>query len=117
MSGNEITKDWIQLAPGVKRQTAGVGEKMMQVVVYFAKGASTPEHSHVHEQITSVLSGKMKFVVAGEPKVVSSGEAIVFKSNVPHAAEAIEESFILDTFSPIREDLVNADSEHAKKKS
>src|SRR5437764_1089212 len=47
MSGNEMTKDWIQLAPGVRRMTAAVGDKMMQVVVWFEKGAKVPEHAHV----------------------------------------------------------------------
>ena len=51
MSGAETTKDWIQLAPGVRRKIAAVGEKMMQVIVWFEKGAKVPEHAHVHEQI------------------------------------------------------------------
>lgn len=114
MSGNEITKDWIQLAPGVRRKTAAVGEKMMQVVVWFEKGAKVPEHAHVHEQIASVLKGKMRFIVAGQPQEISEG-SVMLKSNVPHAAEALEESWLMDTFSPPREDMLKVDAEHAKK--
>ena len=102
--------NWIQLAPGVQRQTAAVGQRMMQVVVHFDKGAKTPEHSHVHEQITAVLSGRMRFTVAGKVTDVADGKSILLDSNVPHAAEALEESFIIDTFSPIREDLLAQDS-------
>jgi quercetin dioxygenase-like cupin family protein len=114
MNGAEMTKDWIQLAPGVRRKTAAVGEKMMQVIVWFEKGAKVPEHAHVHEQIASVLNGKMRFIVAGEAQDISQG-SVMLNSNVPHSAEALEESWILDTFSPPREDMLKADAEHARK--
>lgn len=115
MSGNEMTRDWIQLAPGVRRKTAAVGEKMMQVVVWFEKGAKVPEHSHVHEQIASVISGKLMFVISGKPWNAGGGESVMLKSNVPHSAEALEETWVLDTFSPPREDMIKADAEHAAK--
>ena len=113
MSGAEITKNWIQLAPGVRRKTAAVGDKMMQVVVWFEKGAKVPEHAHVHEQIASVIAGKMRFVVAGQTRDVPDGESVMLKSNVPHSAEALEESWIIDTFTPLREDMLKVDAEHA----
>ena len=114
MSGAEITKDWIHLAPGVRRQTAAVGDKMMQVVVWFEKGAKVPEHAHVHEQIAAVLAGKMRFVVAGKVQDLAEG-SVMLKSNVPHSAEALEESWLLDTFTPPREDMRKVDAEHAKR--
>jgi len=115
MNGAELTKDWIQLAPGVRRKTTAVGEKMMQVIVWFEQGAKVPEHAHVHEQIASVIAGKMRFVVAGEVRDVAE-ESVMLKSNVPHSAEALEESWILDTFSPPREDMLKVDAEHVAKK-
>jgi quercetin dioxygenase-like cupin family protein len=115
MNGSDITKDWIQLAPGVRRKTAAVGEKMMQVIVWFEKGAKVPEHSHVHEQIASVISGKLRFVIDGKVQDLSE-ESVILKSNVPHSAEALEESWVLDTFSPPREDMLKVDAEHAKGK-
>ncbi len=113
MSGNEITKDWIQLAPGVRRKTAAVGDKMMQVVVWFEKGGKVPEHSHVHEQITTVLRGKVRFIVAGKAQEYSEG-SVMLKSNVPHSAEALEESWVIDTFTPLREDMLKVDAEQKK---
>ena len=115
MSGAEITKDWIQLAPGVRRKTGAVGEKLMQVAVWFEKGAKVPEHAHVHEQIASVIAGKMRFTVAGKVQDVPAGSAVMLKSNVPHSAEALEECWLLDTFSPPREDMIAKDREHEKK--
>ncbi len=116
MSGAEATKDWIQLAPGVRRKTAAVGEKMMQVMVWFEKGARVPEHAHMHEQIASVISGKLRFVIAGKMQDLAE-ESVILKSNVPHSAEALEESWVLDTFTPPREDMLKVDAEHAAKKA
>ena len=114
MTGSDKTSSWIQLAPGVRRKTIAAGEKMMQVMVWFEKGAKVPEHAHVHEQIASVVSGKMRFIVAGQQRDVAAGDSVMLKSNVPHSAEALEESWIIDTFSPLREDMLKADAEHAK---
>ncbi len=112
---DELTKDWIELVPGIRRKTVAAGERMMQVVVWLAKGAKLPEHAHVHEQIAAVTSGKMRFIVAGEARDFSAGESVMLRSNVPHSAEALEESWLLDTFSPLREDMLKADAEHASK--
>jgi quercetin dioxygenase-like cupin family protein len=111
---SDPTKDWIQLAPGVKRQTCAVGEKMMQVIVHYDKGAKVPEHAHVHEQLVSVLAGTLMMTIAGQPQEVAQGDAIALKSNVPHSAEALEETWVLDTFTPLREDILKQDAEHKK---
>jgi quercetin dioxygenase-like cupin family protein len=104
---------WIQLAPGVKRMTVAVGEQMMQVAVKFDAGAKVPEHAHVHEQIAAILTGKLRLIVDGEAHDLQAGQSFTLKSNVPHSAEALEETWILDTFSPPREDMLKVDREQA----
>ena len=86
---SEIPQGWIPLAPGIRRQTCAVGEKMMQVLVHYDKGAKVPEHAHVHEQLVSVIAGKLKMTIAGEVRELSEG-TVALKSNVPHSAEALE---------------------------
>ncbi|HTL28274.1 MAG TPA: cupin domain-containing protein [Tepidisphaeraceae bacterium] len=107
-----MSNNWIQLAPGVRRQTVAVGEKMMQVLVHFDKGAIVPEHKHVHEQIASVVAGKLRLIVEGTNHDLTEG-SFALKSNQPHAAEALEECWVLDTFSPPREDFLEADKKAA----
>ena len=111
---SDIPQGWIPLAPGVRRQTCAVGEKLMQVLVHYDKGAKVPEHAHVHEQLVSVIAGKLRLNVAGQIHELSEG-AIALKSNVPHSAEALEETWVLDTFTPLREDILKQDAEYAKK--
>jgi quercetin dioxygenase-like cupin family protein len=114
MTSHTSPAAWIPMVAGVKRRTVAVGEKMMQVVVQFDPNATTPEHSHVHEQITYCLSGQIILAVRGEDHVLNAGECIHLASNVPHAARAGSQGAVVqDTFSPPREDMLAKDREFA----
>lgn len=67
-------------------------------------GSELPEHHHVHEQVTNVLSGELEMTVGGETHVCKAGEVIVIPSNVPHSARAITDCRLVDVFQPARED-------------
>jgi quercetin dioxygenase-like cupin family protein len=70
----------------------------------FKQGAVLPLHHHVHEQLTTVLSGRLRLEVNGEVVVLGPGELARLPSDVPHAAEALEDTVILDVFTPARTD-------------
>ena len=65
-------------------------------------------HSHESEQMTYVLQGALKFLVGGEEITVREGEVLHIPSGVEHQAEALEDTFELDFFSPIRAGLARA---------
>ena len=71
----------------------------------FDKDGVLPAHSHHHEQITYVLSGKIRFEAGGEVKVVEAGDFAVFAPDETHGGTALENSVVLDAFSPAREDF------------
>ncbi len=81
-----------------------VGERMMLAHVTLHEGFMVPSHQHENEQFAVVLSGRMRFVVGSgdesEVLVLGAGEVLHLPSNVPHAAEALETSVVLDLFSP-----------------
>lgn len=79
----------------------------MTIVYWSIKaGAAIPEHHHVHEQVTNVLSGSFELVVDGEPKLLKPGIVAVIPSNVPHFGHAVTDCEMLDVFSPVRNDYV-----------
>ena len=78
------------------------GEREMLVQVYIKRGCLVPMHAHDSEQMTYVLQGALKFLVAGEEITVREGEVLLIPSGVTHQAEALEDTFELDVFSPIR---------------
>jgi quercetin dioxygenase-like cupin family protein len=80
------------------------GEREMLVQVYVKRGCLVPLHSHASEQMTYVLQGGLKFLVGGEEITVREGEVIHIPSGVEHQAEALEDTFELDVFSPVRQE-------------
>jgi quercetin dioxygenase-like cupin family protein len=80
------------------------GDTMTVAKIYMKKGCLVPEHHHESEQISMMEQGSMKFVVGGEEVIVRAGEALRIPGNVPHSAEALEDSIATDLFSPPRED-------------
>jgi quercetin dioxygenase-like cupin family protein len=96
------------MTPQIERRFIS-GENVMLVQFRLAKGARIAEHHHPHEQMSCVLSGQLEFDVQGEKHVVKGGEVIHFPANVPHAAYVLEDSVVLDAFSPPREDFLSGE--------
>ena len=82
------------------------GEREMLAQIYLKRGALIPLHTHDSEQMTYILQGSLRFVVGDEEVIVREGEVLHIPSNVPHQAEALEDTFELDVFSPVRKDWV-----------
>jgi quercetin dioxygenase-like cupin family protein len=68
-------------------------------------GSASPEHAHVHEQVSQVLEGVFQLTVAGEPVILKPGVVLVIPSNVRHSGLAITDCKLLDIFNPVREDF------------
>jgi quercetin dioxygenase-like cupin family protein len=81
-----------------------VGNELMLSRVLLKKGAVVPEHSHPNEQLTYILEGALKFWIEGREVVVSAGEVLTIPRDVPHKAEALEDTVDLDVFYPPRQD-------------
>jgi quercetin dioxygenase-like cupin family protein len=88
---------------------AVVGDREMLVQVYVKRGCVIPLHAHDSEQMTYVLQGALKFLVDGEEITVREGEVLLVPSGVAHQAEALEDTFELDLFSPVRREGLEAD--------
>ena len=83
------------------------GTRMMLAHVYLKKGCVVPKHSHENEQLTYIIDGALHFWIGEDQKeeiVVRAGEVLLIPSNVPHKAEAIEDTLDVDVFSPPRQD-------------
>ena len=86
------------------------GERMMLAQVYLEKGCIVPRHSHENEQLTYILEGVLRFHIGedgAEEVIVRAGEVLHIPSNVPHMAEALEDTLDVDIFSPPRQDWLN----------
>jgi quercetin dioxygenase-like cupin family protein len=100
------TADSRQIVEGVELSTLVHGEKTLMGQFKIAKGSAIPAHSHPHEQTGIMISGKLRFNVEGEVMDVETGDSWCLPGGVEHSAEALEDSIIIEVFSPVREDYL-----------
>jgi quercetin dioxygenase-like cupin family protein len=104
-----------ELNPLFKRHFV-VGQEIMLARVLMKKGCIVPEHSHHNEQLTYILEGALKFWIDGREIVVHAGETLCIPSNLPHKAEALEDTVDLDVFAPPRADWIDKTDQYLRGK-
>jgi quercetin dioxygenase-like cupin family protein len=102
------------LNPRLQRQFV-VGQEIMLARVLLKKGCIVPEHSHHNEQLTYIVEGALKFYIDGKEIVVHAGEVLCIPSNMPHKAEAMEDTVDLDVFTPPRADWINKTDQYLRR--
>jgi len=102
-----------RLSDRITRQMLN-GEHATVARIFLARGAVVPRHAHLSEQFSLVLSGALKFIFDDREVLVCAGEMVFIPSNVPHAAEALEDTLDLDIFSPRREDWIRKDDAYLR---
>jgi len=65
-----------------------------------------PAHSHPHEQIGYVASGRVRFDIDGDVRELSAGDGYLIPGGRTHAVTALEASVCVDVFSPVREEYL-----------
>ena len=95
-----------ELLKGIELTTLVHGEKTLMGKFTLAKGTAIPAHSHPHEQTGFMVSGKLRFVVDGETMDVEAGDSWCLPGGAEHSAEALEDSVVIEVFSPVREDYL-----------
>jgi quercetin dioxygenase-like cupin family protein len=103
-----------RLNPQFARQVIHT-ETMTVARLQLLKGCFVPEHKHVNEQVSMVETGSLRFLLEGEIVVVKAGEVLRIPPNATHSAEALEDSFVVDLFSPPREDWIRGDDAYLRK--
>ena len=94
------------------------GERIMLAQVELQRGCIVPQHAHVHEQMTYVLEGCLQLTVGSDGAAtydLRAGDVLHLPSNVPHAAVALEDTRVLDVFSPPREDWLNRTDDYQRR--
>jgi quercetin dioxygenase-like cupin family protein len=97
--------------PLIERQRI-IGAHMMLSRVHLHRGFRVGTHQHANEQFACVMSGRVRFGLGSDDTpgrapgaarrevTLGPGEVLHLPPNVPHSAEALEDSVVLDLFSP-----------------
>lgn len=103
-----------KLNPLITRQMIS-GDDATFARLVLLRGAIVPRHHHRSEQYTMILSGALKFLFDdGSETTVHAGEVLMIPANVPHSAEALEDTVDFDFFAPRREDWIRKDDAYLR---
>ena len=91
---------------GLKRRVLAYNEKLFLAEHEMVKGWVGTVHSHPHDQIVYVVHGHLKVTCQGKTFEIRTGDTFVVRGGVEHGASALEESLVIDVFTPWREDYI-----------
>lgn len=97
---------YTEVIKGVHLKTLVHGNKTLMTQVRLEKGAIIPSHKHQNEQTGILISGHMDFLVDDEHHIAKPGDSWNIAGDMEHGATALEESVVIEVFSPVREDYL-----------
>ena len=103
-----------EINPGLVRQFV-TASRVTIANFDMKRGCVVPSHAHENEQVSYVVSGALKFDVAGKDIVVRAGELLQIPPQVPHGVEVLEDAHVIDIFSPIRQDWIDGTDTYFKR--
>lgn len=93
----------VQMRPGIERVTMSYNDQNMLCYFYLKAGTGLPLHDHAAIQNGFVVKGRIKFFKAnGESFVAAPGDGYIFDSSEAHGSEVLEDSEIIECFTPMR---------------
>ncbi len=98
--------EWEEVGPGVRRKLLAYDKDLMALVVEFKKDSIGYIHKHYHTQISYLVSGSFEVTIGNEKKIQKAGDAYYLQSNIEHGVVALEDSLLVDIFTPAREDFI-----------
>ncbi len=104
---NKSSKDgYLTPLDGIQRKTLVHGENTLMTEFKLREGSVIPLHSHPEEQIGYLISGQIKFLVGTDKIMCNSGDSWCFAGDEEHGAEVLQDSVIVEVFSPVRKDYL-----------
>jgi quercetin dioxygenase-like cupin family protein len=91
---------------GLKRRVLAYNDKLFLAEHEMAKGWVGAMHRRPHDQIVYVVHGHISLTCQGNKFDVRTGDTFVVRGGVEHGASAIEDSRVVDVFTPCREDYI-----------
>lgn len=94
----------IEMLEGVHRRTMAITDEAMLCQFLLEAGSTVPTHSHMNDQVGYVVSGKIEMTIGSQIRKLVPGDSYAIPGGISHSALALEDSWVIDVFSPPRED-------------
>lgn len=92
--------------PGLQRVVGAYNENLLLAEHRMVKGWVGAAHSHPHDQVAYVVSGRLRVTAGASTFDIGAGDSFLVRGGVEHQASALEDSVVIDVFTPCREDYI-----------
>jgi quercetin dioxygenase-like cupin family protein len=98
---------YYEVAKGVSCKNKVHGEKMLQCEIFFEKEADVPVHE-LHQDLTAYLvSGFLQLSINEKSYRAEPGDSWYVPKMVKHSTLALEDSMVIEVYSPKRADYLD----------
>ena len=97
---------YVAMMEGIERKTLVHGEKTLLAEFHLEKGKTLPRHSHPNEQTGYLIKGRLQFTIGTETFDTQAGDSWCIPADLEHHVEVLEDSLVIEVFSPVREDFL-----------
>lgn len=92
----------VEMLPGVFRKTLAYNEDIMICRFRMIKNAKIDLHNHPNSQNGYIISGKVRFFTENSDFIAQTGDGYVFSKDEKHGADILEDTFLIEAFTPSR---------------
>jgi quercetin dioxygenase-like cupin family protein len=100
------SSEYKPMAPGVRMRPLVYEQKTILCEFLLEHGHQLAHHNHPYEQTGYLVSGKLRFHIGEEYFDTVPGDSWCIPENVFHDVYVIEDSHVVELFSPIRPDYL-----------
>jgi len=92
--------------PGLVRCVGAYNDSLLLAEHRMQKGWVGARHQHPHHQLVYVVSGELLVTIGNETFTAHPGDSFVLRGGVEHQASALEDSVVIDVFTPCRHEYL-----------
>jgi quercetin dioxygenase-like cupin family protein len=106
VAGFSASKDRepVEMLPGITRRMVSEGSAAMAVHITIEKGREVPLHTHPHEQIGYLQTGRARFTIGNDVRELEALDGYSIPGGTPHGVVALEDCVFVDVFTPPRDE-------------
>ncbi len=100
---NKTDQPHVEMFEGVIRNTLACGKDVLMARFEYKVGSKVPPHQHAFEQVTTILEGKQKIIIANngmkEEIFVEKGDSYIVPAGFVHEQVTLEAAVTIDAWS------------------
>ncbi|HAH22202.1 MAG TPA: cupin domain-containing protein [Prolixibacteraceae bacterium] len=106
MYGVNSENGYTEIGDGIRIKTLCHDDSMLMSELWLQEDSVIPEHTHPDVQTGYLIKGKIRLTINEDVRTFVPGDSWCIQADLKHRTDALEDSVILEVFSPQRKDYM-----------